>query len=121
MTASLTALLSLRMFWEGGLLTIISSLAALGGAIWAAWYVATLSKQPQLPSAFKDLAFSFIWGGVIALGWIQRLVLRSEHGPALDSFESGVLIFLLCFLVFMAVSWLMIHRSQYFKSRAGRV
>ncbi|AZI41512.1 hypothetical protein EHF33_01025 [Deinococcus psychrotolerans] len=117
----LTGLSSLRMFWMGGTPTLLSGFLALGGAIWAAWYVATVSKRPHLSAAFKDLAFSSVCGSVSALGWMQRLVLRSEHGPALDSFESGVFIFLLCFLVFMAVSWLVIHRAQDFKSRAGRV
>lgn len=112
---------SLRMFWMGGTLTLLSGFLALGGAIWAAWYVVTLPRRPHLSAAFKDLALSSISGCVIALGWIQRLVLRSEHGPALDSFEFGVLIFLLCFLVFMAVLWLMIQRSQYFRKHADRM
>ncbi|WP_420596963.1 hypothetical protein [Deinococcus sp.] len=105
----LTGVLALQMFWTGGTLTVISGVLALGGAIWAAWYTATLPRRQRLwPAWISDFILISLWVMVVGLAFFQRLVLRYEHGPALDSFDVGMMALMPLLLLVMAAAWWMV-------------
>ena len=105
----LTAVLALQMFRAGGTLTLLSGFLALSGAIWAAWYVATLPRRQRLwPAWISDFILISLWVMVVGLAFFQRLVLRYEHGPALDSFDVGMMALMPLLLLVMAAAWWMV-------------
>ena len=107
----LTGVLALQMFWEGGTLTVLSGVLALAGAIWAAWYVATLPRRQHIPEEFRDLIAIPLWVMVGGLSSFQRLALRYEHGPGLDNFDFGMLALMPLLVLGLAVIWWLVARK----------